>query len=309
MAEISFRCGWISVAFKRTIARSLNIGLSMTILTSTIAADYERDGFVFPLDIIGEDETRAIRADLEAAEAECADQSEKLAIVRSYPARLLPSFDALIRHPRLIDAAARILGPDLMVWGSGLFIKEANTPNYVSWHQDLNYWGLDDIDKVTAWVALSPATVDSGCMRFIPGSQKQNLAAHVDTFAENNLLSRGQELAVDVDESKAVDIVLRPGQTSLHHGHLFHASGPNRTDDRRIGVAIRYIKPSMQQESGDRSLTAHVSGEDNFNHFTVAPPPTDRLRESDLALCRQDMEIKRRVLYAGAESDKGQRYR
>ncbi|MBT5812391.1 MAG: phytanoyl-CoA dioxygenase family protein [Rhodospirillaceae bacterium] len=281
----------------------------MTLQTSTTATNYERDGFVFPFDIISEDETRIIRADLESAESEFTDDSEKLAMVRSYPARLLPSFDKLIRHPRLIDAVSRILGPDLLVWGSGLFIKEANTPNYVTWHQDLTYWGLDDVDKVTAWVALSPASMDSGCMRFIPGSQKQQLAPHVDTFSENNLLSRGQEVAVDVDESEAVDIVLRPGQASLHHGHLFHASGPNRTGDRRIGAAIRYIKPSMKQETGDRSLAAHVSGEDQFNHFTVVPPPAGRLLDDDFALCRQDMEIKRRVLYEGAESDKGQRYR
>ena len=120
----------------------------MTFLTSTTAADYERDGFVFPIDIISEDQARNIRADLESAESEFTDDSEKLAMVRSYPARLLPSFDKLIRHPRLIDAVSRILGPDLLVWGSGLFIKEANTPNYVTWHQDLTYWDLDDVDQV-----------------------------------------------------------------------------------------------------------------------------------------------------------------
>jgi ectoine hydroxylase-related dioxygenase (phytanoyl-CoA dioxygenase family) len=287
----------------------MNSGVPMTLQTSTISVDYGRDGFVFPFDIVSEGEAKELRADLESAETEFAKHSEKLSIVRSYPARLLPSFDKLIRHPNLIDAVSRILGPDMLVWGSGLFIKEANTPHYVSWHQDLNYWGLDDIDKVTAWVALSPATTESGCMRFIPGSQKQHGVSHVDTFSDDNLLSRGQELAVEVDESEAVNIVLQSGQASLHHGHLFHASGPNTTNDRRIGVSIRYIKPSMKQETGDRSLVAHVSGEDNFNNFTVAPPPTDRLRESDFALCRDDQEIKRRVLYAGAESEKGQRYR
>ncbi len=281
----------------------------MTVTTATIAETYARDGFVFPYDVIGAAEAEAIRADLEAGEAALADNSDDLALLRSYPDRLLPSFDNLIRHPRLIDAASQILGPDLMVWSCGLFIKEANTPNYVSWHQDLTYWGLDDIEEVTAWVALSPATTASGCMRFVAGTQKRRMVPHADSFADNNLLSRGQEIAVDVDDSDAVDVVLKPGQTSLHHGHLFHASGPNTTGDRRIGAAIRYIKPSMKQKSGDRSLVAHVSGDNRFEHFTIAEPPEGRLRDSDFALCRADSEIKGRVLYEGAENKAGKRYR
>ena len=280
----------------------------MNTTPSTIASTYERDGFVFPYDAMSTREAQSLRADLEAAEAELMDRPAELALLRSYPDRLLPSFDALIRHPRLIEAASHILGPDLMVWSSGLFLKEANTPSYVSWHQDLTYWGLDDLQELTAWVALSPATVASGCMRFVPGSHKQALVPHIDSFADNNLLSRGQEIAVDVTESDAVDVILQPGQASLHHGHLFHASGPNRTDDRRIGVAIRYITPAMQQKSGDRSLVAHVSGEDRYGHFTIASTPQGRLLETDFERCRQDSALKRRILYEGAARSGGKRY-
>jgi len=281
----------------------------MTSATATFAETYERDGFVFPVDVLGETEAQEIRADLEAGERELADRPNELSMLLSYPDRLLPSFDKLIRNPRLIEAASQILGPDLMVWSSGLFIKEANTTSYVTWHQDLTYWGLDDAEEMTAWFALSPANVASGCMRFVPGSQKKQLVPHVDSFADGNLLSRGQEVAVDVDDSEAVDVILKPGQTSLHHGHLFHASGPNTTDDRRIGAAIRYIKPSMKQRSGDKSVVAHVAGEDRFGNFTVAEPPKARLQESNFALCRTDMEIKSRVLYEGATQSGGKRYR
>ncbi|ETX03132.1 MAG: hypothetical protein ETSY1_01175 [Candidatus Entotheonella factor] len=281
----------------------------MTVVLSTIASTYERDGFAFPYDVISPGEAQAIRADLEAAETELAERPTELALLRSYPDRLLPSFDALIRHPRLIEAASQILGPDLMVWSGGLFLKEAQTPSYVSWHQDLTYWGLSDLQEVTAWVALSPATIESGCMRFVPGSHQHPIVQHVDSFADDNLLSRGQEIAVDVVESDTVDVILQPGQASLHHGHLFHASGPNQTDDRRIGVAIRYITPAMHQKSGDHSLVAHVSGEDRYGHFTVAGPPQGRLLEADFELCRQDVAIKRRVLYEGAEQSGGKRYK
>ena len=275
---------------------------------SPIAVAYERDGFYLPWDVMSEEEAQVIRADLEAAEAELADRPADLALLRSYPDRLLPSFDALVRHPRLIEGVSQILGPDLMVWSAGMFIKEANTHHRVTWHQDLTYWGLDDAEEVTAWFALSPSTLESGCMHFVPGSHKERIVPHRDSFAEDNLLSRGQEIAVEVDESTAVDVILRPGQTSLHHGHLFHASEPNRSNDRRIGVAIRYIKPSMAQTNGDRALVALVSGEDHYDHFQIASTPTARLLPENFELCRLDAERKRKVLYKGAEHVKGQRY-
>ena len=195
-----------------------------------------------------------------------------------------------------------------MVWSAGLFIKEANSTSRVTWHQDLTYWGLDDAEELTAWVALSPATVHSGCMRFVPGSHLERQVPHADTFAEDNLLSRGQEIAVEVDEADAVAIELAPGEASLHHGHLFHASEPNRSDDRRIGAAIRFISPAMRQRDGTRSLVALVAGEDRHGHFTVAGPPAGRLHEDDLARCRADAQAKRAILYAGAEQAQGKRY-
>lgn len=273
-----------------------------------VAARYERDGFVSPIDVMSTADAQALRADLERAEAELADDPTRLALLRSYPDRLLPSFDKLIRNQRLIAAASAVLGPDLMVWSAGLFMKEANSPKVVSWHQDLTYWGLDDAEETTCWVALSPSNRASGCMKFIPGSHKDALVAHVDTFDDNNLLSRGQEVAVEVDEAKGVAVELKTGQASMHHGHLFHASDPNTTNDRRIGVAIRYIKPSMKQRTGDRSLVALVSGEDRYDHFTIAGTPKSRLSAEDFELCRRDSEIKRRVLYEGADANAGQRY-
>ena len=274
----------------------------------SIAAKYERDGFVFPVDVLSEAEAKAARTDLEAAEAELRSDAGHVALLRSYPNHLLPSFDRITRNPVLIAAVSEILGPDLLVWGGGLFIKEPNTNKIVSWHQDLTYWGLDNADKVTAWVALSPATPASGCMRFVPGSHKQQIVPHVDTFADNNLLTRGQEIAVEVNEEDAVDIELKTGQASLHHGHLFHASGPNTTNDRRIGMAIRYIKPSMKQRTGDRSLVTLVAGQDRFGHFTITGEPRGRLHAEDFEDCRRDLQIKRRVLYDGTDASQGKRY-
>lgn len=264
---------------------------------STMGDAYRRDGFVAPINAISEHEAKALRDDLEAAEAEFANDPEKLGLLRGYPDRVLPAFDQLIRNNKLIASASTILGPDLMVWSSALFIKEPQSGKIVSWHQDLTYWGLDDAEETTLWVALSSVSEASGCMKFVPGSHKTQIVPHKDTFADDNLLSRGQEIAVDVDEENAVLVTLKAGQASMHHGHLFHSSGPNVTDDRRIGVAIRYIKPSMKQKSGDQSVVALVSGEDHHNNFTIAGTPQARLAESDFDICRQDKVIKDRILY------------
>ena len=280
----------------------------MTVPVESLSETYARDGFVFPIEVVDSFEASSIRNDLEKAEAELAHDSERLGLVRAYPDRLLPSFDRLVRHPKLIAAVSPLLGPDLMVWSGGLFIKEANSSKVVTWHQDLNYWGLDEVNEVTAWVALSPSNIANGCMRFVPGSHQRSLVPHKDTFDENNLLSRGQEITVDVNDADGVNVILEPGQASLHHGHLFHASGPNTTDQRRVAAAIRFISTSMRQETGDRTLVTLVSGEDHYGHFTVTGPPRDRLVEEDFELCRRDAAIKRQILYVGAEGKVGERH-
>ena len=280
----------------------------MTVAMESLAEAYARDGFVFPIEVVDSFEASSIQNDLEKAETELAHDSERLGLVRAYPDRLLPSFDRLVRNPNLIAAVSPLLGPDLMVWSGGLFIKEANSSKVVTWHQDLNYWGLDEVNEVTAWVALSPSTIANGCMRFVPGSHQRSLVPHKDTFDENNLLSRGQEITVDVNDADGVNVILEPGQASLHHGHLFHASGPNTTDQRRVAAAIRFISTSMRQETGDRTLVTLVSGEDHYGHFTVTGPPRDRLVEEDFELCRRDAAIKRQILYVGAEGKVGKRH-
>jgi len=281
----------------------MNDALRSPAMASTLAAAYAKDGFVFPYDVISESEAAALLADLELAEAEVGGDRARLSMLRSYPSQLLPSFAGLIRNPRLIEAVSQIIGPDLLVWSCGFFIKEAGSKSYVSWHQDLNYWGLDGEQEVTAWVALTPATVENGCMRFVPGSHERKVVPHVDSFGKDNLLTRGQEIAVEVDEKSAVNVLMRTGQASFHHGHMFHASGPNETKARRVGVAIRYVAPSMKQTSGEKLLVSHVSGKDAYGHFEVMPPPAGRLLPEDFERARRNTEMKRGILYKDVKDD------
>ena len=274
----------------------------------SMVADYRRDGYFFPIDVMSAEQAAHYRAQLEAVERERGAGDERFAAAAfRFSHLVMPFADEITRLPAIVEPVKALLGPDLLVWGTTFFVKEARTRDYVSWHQDLTYWDLDDVAEVTAWVALSPATVPNGCMRFIPGSHTGGIVPHRDTFAEENMLTRGQELGDGVDESGAVDVVLTPGQMSLHHGHIFHASHANRSDDRRIGLAIRYITPAMRQVSGVKTHATLVAGEDRYGHFHLVPPPTALLAPADLELALRAVQTSDTFLYAGAERE-GRRY-
>ena len=156
-------------------------------------------------------------------------------------------------------------------------------------------------DEVTAWIALSDVSIEAGCMRFLPGSHKGGLVAHNDTFADDNLLSRGQEIA-DVDEDRAMFGPLRPGEMSLHHGRCFHASGPNRSTDRRIGLAIRYVTPAVRDHAPGRDWAMPVRGEAPSGGWDCIAGPRGLFHPADLALYERILAGQSQTLAAGAET-------
>ena len=162
--------------------------------------------------------------------------------------------------------------------------RRPGNEKYVSWHQDLTYWGIEPDDVVSIWLALSPATVESGCMRMMPASQQSGRVEHVTTFAAENLLSRGQTIAAELDEARAVDTPLQPGQMSMHHGWTFHASHPNRTDDRRIGLNMNLVAPNVRQTkfAGDSAML--LRGTDRYHHFAAEPRPREDFSEQARSL-------------------------
>lgn len=263
---------------------------------SKLTDTYARDGFVFPIRVMTEEKATKLRVRLEEAEAIAKDIPDGDSLFREYANIGLDFVGDMIKDPAVTDPVSELLGEDLLILGCSFFTKEAQSTSYVSWHQDLHYWGLEADDEVTAWVALSPATRESGCMKFVPGSHKQ-IVEHQDTYADDNLLTRGQEIAVDVDESDAVAVELAPGEMSLHHGRLFHGSDPNRSSDRRIGLAIRYMPTRMTQIGGAEMCATLARGEDRFGNFTLAESGTGLLRPGDVARHAEICERRRKVLY------------
>ena len=263
-------------------------------------AGYERDGYAFPLDVLAADAAAGYLDRIEAAERDFAHLPLDRYLKNNVHI-VLPVVDELMRLAPILDAVEAILGPDLLVWGCTLFTKEPASASYVSWHQDLTYWGLDSIDEVTAWLALTPATTENGAMRFVPGSHRREIVDHRDTFEADNMLTRGQEIAVEVDEDEAVDVVLAAGQMSLHHGRMFHSSRPNVSERRRVGVAVRYIAPHVRQVVGARDYAALVRGADRYGHFVPVPSPAADFAPEALGFYEETHAAQNSYLYVGAE--------
>jgi non-heme Fe2+,alpha-ketoglutarate-dependent halogenase len=242
----------------------------MKSLTREAIRQYQEQGYYAPVRVLTTAETGALRARLEAFEA---DRGPMQGALRHKSHLLLTWLNDLIRHPRILDAVEDLIGPDILCWGSSFFIKNARDPGYVSWHQDSTYWGLEPPDIVTAWVAFSDSTLANGAMRVVPGTHKMDQVPHRDTFAADNLLSRGQEIMVEVDDRQAVALELRAGEMSLHHVRLIHGSDPNPSDVRRIGYAIRYVPTYVRQAVGGKDTATLVRGEDRYGHFELERRP------------------------------------
>ena len=269
-------------------------------LTDVQIAAYERDGYLAPLAVMSEAAAGALRGSLETIEAGMGGPLR--GDIRHKAHLLFPFLAELIRHEAILDTVEGLLGPDILCWNTNFFIKEAETPSFVSWHQDSTYWGLSSPDVCTAWVALTPSNLDNGAMAVIPRTHAKDQIPHRDTFDRHNLLTRGQEVAVEVDESEAVPLVLRPGEMSLHHVRLVHGSPPNPSPDRRIGFAIRYIPTSLHQLEGEDSATL-VRGVDRCGHFELEPRPERDMQDDMLALHRRLTERAARILYKGTGVD------
>lgn len=269
------------------------------VLSDAELARYRRDGFHFPVRVLSSGEARAHRDRLEESERVLGGPLS--GNMRQKPHLLFTWANELARHPKILDAVEDVIGPDILCWGTTFFTKEARSPSFVSWHQDATYWGLSTADVITAWVAFADAPVESGAMKFWPGSHRRNQIEHRDTFAADNLLTRGQEIAVEVPAGAGVDVPLKAGEMSLHHVLLVHGSGPNTTDDRRIGYAIRYIPPHVHQLKG-RDSAMLVRGRDSHGHFDPEPEPRADLDDAARAAHQAAVERSAKVLYDGARS-------
>lgn len=241
-----------------------------------LAASFNSDGYVTGIDVSDPDEVREYRQRFN--ELEQVEGREKCAVGLVDWHFQRQFIWELATHRRILEVVEAILGPDVLLLATHIFCKYGPQMKFVAWHQDVTYWGLEPPEAITVWYAIDDSNIDNGCMRVIPGTHGYGVLQHGKSHKKDNLLSIDQEVAVSKeDEARAVDLVLRAGQISVHDGRLIHGSGPNPTTSRRCGLTLRYARPSVRQvEKNSQDLAWRailVCGTDHDGHFQLADPP------------------------------------
>jgi len=246
----------------------------MKSLTADQLASYRRDGFLFPLPALSANEIAICLAGLDRLERDLgspvADADVKW---RSHAYAHSPWFNDLIRHPRILDAIEDVIGPDILVWTSTFFIKESHSPTYAAWHQDGTYFGLVPKQQVCAWVALTDATREAGCMEQLSFRGTPRQYHHAALGLANSINRAGQTIVEPFDDTAPVAMALPAGSFSLHHEMAVHRSAPNNAAHRRVGIGLNYIPPSVKLDGPVRCCAMLVRGEDRYGHFDLIEPP------------------------------------
>ena len=246
-------------------------------LTPAQVAGYERDGFLTPNPALSPDEAAALRGKLAAFEATLGGPLTSEAINARYRSRthvLLPWVHSLVSRPAILDAVEDLIGPDILVYTSTWFIKEPESAAIAAWHQDATYFGLRPYVHVTAWLALTEATAENGCMEFLPGSHHGGQREHRAGVVAASVNRAGQAIVSAVDDRPAVHAPLHAGEFSLHHTLCLHRSQPNQSSGRRVGLAISYVPTSVRHLGVKHKTPAMlVRGVDKYGHFDLEPAP------------------------------------
>ena len=258
---------------------------------------YDEKGYIAPIDVLSRQEANEIRQEIETIEKKWPNALE--GIGRNYVHLISPVFNKVCLNNKILDAVESIIGKNILICGTTLFIKNVNEKGFVSFHQDAKYIGLEPHNWVTAWIAVTDSNEENGCMRMWSGSHKENLKNHEQKFDENNLLTRGQTIEnVPLEETDSV--VLEAGQMSLHHPTVVHGSGLNKSNDRRIGFVIQsYIGSDVDQVLG-KIYVQKARGEDTHKFHEYSNIPQTLMSKEDILTWNKAKEELSKIFYREA---------
>jgi hypothetical protein len=259
---------------------------------------YKEDGYIAPIDVLTKDEAEEVKKEIEYIEKKWPNEIEGLG--RNYVHLISPVLDKVSHNSKILDAVESIIGKDILVCGTTLFIKNPDKKGFVSFHQDAKYIGLEPYNWVTGWLAVTDANEENGCMRMLKGSHKKDLKFHDQKFDENNLLTRGQTIE-NVPINETTPVILKAGQLSLHHPTIIHGSGLNKSKERRIGFAIQsYIGTNVDQVLG-KIYVQQARGNDTFNFHEHVKRPTELMNENDIITRKKANEELSKIFYSGSK--------
>ncbi len=270
----------------------------MTKLTTEQLDYYKNKGYISPVDALTSTEAKEIRDEIEKIEKNWPKALE--GINRNYVHLISPVFNKVCLNKNILDAVESIIGKNILICGTTLFIKNPKEKGFVSFHQDAKYIGLEPHNWVTVWVAITDANEKNGCMRMLSGSHKENLRHHEEKFDENNLLTRGQTIK-NVSLDKTEPVVLKAGQMSLHHPKIVHGSGLNYSDDRRIGFVIQsYIGSNVDQVLG-KMYVQKARGEDKYKYHEYSNIPSELMGKEEVISQNRANEELSKIFYFKSE--------
>ena len=259
---------------------------------------YKEDGYIAPIDVLSKDEAEEVKKEIEYIEKKWPDELEGLG--RNYAHLISPILDKVSHNSKILDAVESIIGKDILVCGTTLFIKNPDKKGFVSFHQDAKYIGLEPYNWVTAWLAVTDSNEENGCMRMYKGSHKKDLKFHNQKFDENNLLTRGQTIE-DIPINETTPVILKAGQLSLHHPTIIHGSGLNKSKERRIGFAIQsYIGANVDEVLG-KIYVQQARGNDTFKFHEHVKRPTELMNENDIKTRKKANEELSKIFYSGSK--------
>lgn len=252
------------------------------VLSATQVEAYRRDGLLFPVAALDESEVAHFRAihdefDRVLGGRPIAQQKGECHLHYQWACRLAT-------HPRVLDAVEDLIGPNILIHSSTVFAKYPGDSKFVSWHQDSHYWGLSEPRLASAWIALTESTVENGCLRVLPGTHHRRFA-HNEERHEHNILGKGLTVAESLNDLSPIDVVLRPGEMSLHHADLVHGSNANGSDGPRIGFAVRYVATSVRQTKPHHPVIL-ARGDDDYHYYDIVEKPTADLEAGLVAQTR-----------------------
>ncbi len=269
----------------------------MTMLTADQIDHYRNKGYISSVSALTSNEAKEIRNEIEKIEKNWPGALE--GINRNYVHLISPLLNKICLNKNILDAVESIIGKNILICGTTLFIKEKKEKGFVSFHQDAKYIGLEPHNWVTVWLAVTDTNEKNGCMRMLPGSHKENLKFHEEKFDKNNLLTRGQTIK-DVSLDKTDPIILKAGEISLHHPLIVHGSGLNNSDDRRIGFVIQsYIGTNVNQVIG-KMYVQKARGEDKHNYHEYSEIPLTLMGKKEIISQNKANKELSKIFYNGS---------
>ena len=270
----------------------------MTNLSAQQIKYYNEKGYIAPIDVLSNQEASEIRKEIETIEKKWPDALAGPG--RNYVHLISPVFNKLCLNKKILDAVESIIGKNILICGTTLFIKNPSEKGFVSFHQDAKYIGLEPHNWVTAWIAITDANEENGCMQMWPRSHKKNLIHHTEKFDENNLLTRGQTIE-NVPSEEIESVVLETGQMSLHHPTVIHGSGLNKSNDRRIGFVVQsYIGSNVNQVLG-KMFVQKARGKDTYKFHKYSDIPQALMTEENILSWNKANNELSKIFYSGAK--------